>query len=160
MKLKIDIAMTSKDIKQSLSIKIKSSLQKYFIIILPHVISLVIISSCVILFDIYVWYLVITCVFIIASFIYFFRLHIKLNLSNSVLSLYKDPIGNWSIDLKGRVKHKIEILGTSFISEFFIILNVKDESKKQYAVILTKDSVNKDDYRKLKVFINTNQLSH
>lgn len=150
--------MTSTDKENTLSIKIQTSVLMNLIIMLPHAVIFIIVAFCVVIMNIHWSFLFIATLAICVSVIYFFNLHIKKSLKNSVYSLFKDQRDQWSIRLKEPKSYKISVLGTSFSSEFFIILNLIDESKRKYTAIITKDSVPDEQYRKLKVYINTHKL--
>jgi len=64
----------------------------------------------------------------------------------------------WRILLSDAVKKDVVVSGSSFDSNFLIILNFEDMEEKYYVALITADSVTNEEFRKLKVFLKTQKL--
>ncbi len=150
--------MTKTDNNKTLHIKLQSSLLKRLFIVVPHLIVILIIFACLFWTDTKSIYLFVSVILITFSFIYFFKLHIKKDLKNSVLCISKNTNDDWYLDSKEIKNQKVFISGSSFASELLIILNLVDQTNKQFSAIVTRDSIEIAQFRKLKVYIKTHKL--
>ncbi len=132
-----------------LHLVLKPSLQKRLLIIAPHLIALFII----VLLDVFPLYMKIALfTLIVASSIYYSRLHIFNTLKKSIHTIQQDSANNWIISIQEKGDNKtVELLPSSFISKIIIVLNYKDINKSHYSAIITKDSLSDDDFRHLYV---------
>ncbi len=147
--------MSSIQFKQALTIKIKSSLSKKLLIVLPHVIVVVILFIFLDFKGLTLIYFLLSLLCITLSLIYFVRLHLLFSSNQSIYNIHNNINDNWSLILRNNEKVNVSISGTSFSSNLLIILIFKDESKKQYSVIIIRDSVTQSEFRRLKVRIKT-----
>lgn len=86
---------------------------------------------------------------------YFVRLHYWKNLKPSILEINQDARGQWSVlaNVNEDDWRLVELLPTSFVSTFLIVLNFKDEKRRRYSVILPAGSLDDDTFRRLRVRI-------
>ncbi len=150
--------MTKTDNNKTLHIKLQSSLLKRLFIVVPHLIVILIIFACLFWTDTKSIYLFVSVILITFSFIYFFKLHIKKDLKSSVLCISKNTNDDWYLDSKEIKNQKVFISGSSFASELLIILNLVDQTNKQFSALVTRDSIEITQFRKLKVYIKTHKL--
>ena len=150
--------MSTNRYNQVLSINIKSSLSKQLLILLPHLVVLVILISVIEFKGLTYFYLLLSLFCIAISVIYFVRLHLTFSSNKSINKIHINQNGNWSVFFKDDVKDNVLLSATSYTSNILIILNFKDSFEKYYTALITPDSVNKDEFRKLKVLIKTQKL--
>ena len=156
----IGFTMTLKHIDQSFNMRLKPSLVKLVFVVFPHLVAAFILLIFMDKAGLTALFLLLSIVIVISSLIYFVRLHLTFDSNKSIISLQKDLKNNWTIKYKNGVKASVSILPSSFVSEILIIMNVVDKSKQQFSVLITLDSIDKDQYRKLKVFMNTHKLDN
>ncbi len=89
------------------------------------------------------------------SAIYFLRLHIFQTLKHSVLLIRQDSVNNWFVLTAGESElRSMTLMTTSFVSNYFIILNYRlDDSSylsKECTALITNDSLLKEEFRILK----------
>ena len=155
----MDLDLPSNRLNQAFTIKMKSSLNKKVLIILPHA------SAAVILFiflgfkDVNLIYFILSLLCIGISLVYFVRLHLTYCSNKSIYKIHIHTNDNWSVTFRDDVKDNISISASSFTSNILIILIFKDSSENFYTALITPDSVNKDEFRKLKVLIKTQKLA-
>ena len=120
---------------------------------MPHTFSLLLI----LVIDVFsLWLSLFLVAMILYSFIYYLRLHVFQSLNKSVLSIRRDSTGNWLIKTSQNPQKNVSLSGSSFVSNYLIILNYKSHGLfKNNTVLLTVDSLSKDDFRHLSVAINT-----
>ncbi len=86
---------------------------------------------------------------------YFLHLHIWLDSKKSVKTIYQDSRYNWFLMDSTDVEKSVSLLPESFNSNYLIILNFDDNKNSKYSVIVTPDSVPRDEFRQLKVNLRT-----
>jgi len=145
-------------LKQSFTIKIKASLSKQLLIVLPHVIVTAILFIFLDFKGLTKIYYLMSLICISISLIYFVRLYLTFSAKKSIYTVNKDSNNNWSLTTRNSEKTNVSILATSFSSNLLIIFNFQDESEKQYTALITPDSLTQDEFRKLKVYIKTRKL--
>lgn len=138
-------------------VPVNPSLTIILLVVLPHLIaisivfllvltsnsitSLILASSCA------------TIVFILFSLVYFARLHLWQNLKKSVLEIKQDSAQNWTLLTRDRELEQLELLNTSFISTFFVVLNFRGLKRDVYTALFAVDSLPDQDFRRLRVRI-------
>lgn len=142
------------------SIEIKPSLQKYLIVTTPHVLALVLLIFISELPLLIMLSLISSVMF---SFSYYLQLHCLSALNRSVISIKQDSINNWMLLLADESEITTAILmHSSFASNHLIILTYKIDNNKlytnNYTVLITKDSLSKQNFRILKAKLNLHQL--
>ena len=147
--------MSSNQFKQAFTIKIKSTLIKKLLIVLPHVIVAVLLFIFLDFKGLISIYFMLSLLCIAISLIYFVRLHLIFSSNQSIYNIQNNINDDWSLVLRDYEKVNVSISGTSFNSNFLIILNFKNESKEQYTALITRDSVTQSEFRRLKVRIKT-----
>ena len=85
---------------------------------------------------------------------YFTRLHYWQSLKSSILEINQDKQGQWSImrNAKENDWQFVELLPTSFVSTFLIVLNFQAENRR-YNVIFPAGSLDENTFRRLRVRI-------
>jgi hypothetical protein len=144
--------MPDNNFTKALTLNIRNSAQKWMIVIIPHFMSLLLLSmmnSLPILLRISLSALV------LISFYYYLRLYTFKSSKKSVLSIQQDSSNNWVIVTTGDQQHSVKLMPSSFFSNILIVLNYMDINKKHYSVIITQDSLSKDEFRQLKVRLKT-----
>jgi len=152
--------MTSKHNKQILSIRIKPSITKILIIVVPHVLI-----ASFLLFNSYIFklgnsILMLSLLFTILSLFYFIKLHLNMSLKQSIYSISRDINNKWWVNYKNKKNINITLSSNSFVSNYLILLNTIDASKKCSTIIITPDSIKKDQFRQLKVILKTDRLEN
>ena len=125
---------------------INPSLQKCLLIIIPHCLALILVISLPI-YSMLVTYLLF--VLIVNSLAYFSFRYVALSLNQSVVSISQDFEKNWFLSTTQSKRIEVELLGSSFVSKFMIIINYIGINKKMYTTIIMPDSLPKDEYRRL-----------
>jgi len=151
--------MNKKDINKTINVVLKDSRQKRLFIIIPHLISLFIIVVCVLWLETKLSFLVFSLFLILLSFIYCYKLHINKNLKHSIDSFSVNVNGNCYLTLYENNKQHVLISARSFVSNYFILLIFAVESNKTYTALITRDSLEDNQFRRLKIYINTHKLS-
>jgi len=141
------------------SLKIEASLQKWLIIIIPHLLGILLTISV----DTFpVWLKFILGIFIFISFIYFVLYHITLNQKKSVFSIQQDSVRNWLILLSDNTKNNepidVQLLPSSFISRYLIVLNFQDNKGSYYSVIILPDSISSINFKYLYIRLKTTYI--
>lgn len=136
-------------------------MNKHILILFPHMFTAIILLAFLVAERLDLIYLLLSLVFILASYYYFVRLHLKRNLNKSICEIRKSINDEWSLVLKNKSEQRVSILPSSFSSRFLIILNFQntDIKKDSYSAIITPDSISIEEFRRLKVFIKTKKLS-
>lgn len=145
----------------SLQLIVKSSLQKWMIVIIPHFVVFVLIVS----LDVFSPRLKIILVFLIViSFVYYSCLHLFLIHKKSVTSIKQDSRKNWFIttfDSNNKCELKsVNLLPSSFVSEVIVVLNYQDIDLYYYTVIITADSLSTSEYRRLRVRLKLTNINN
>jgi len=144
-----------------LSLNVKPSLQKWLIIFIPHVFVILLIFS----FKEFNPILkVVLVVGVIVSLSYYYRLHLSQFSIKSVTQVQHTLVKTWLVSTtKNRDLIKFELLPSSFVSNYLIILNFNVNNTAgfipSHTVLFTKDSLSKDEFRILKVRLKTAKLS-
>ena len=140
---------------QPFSFKIKQSKNKLLLLLLPHLFIAMVLCLLFGFKYLQISYLLIALIVILASLVYFVRLHLTLSSSKSVYAVQRKINDSWSLIFKNKIKENVFISDFSFASNSLIILNFIDQSKNNYYVLITLDSVAEEVFRRLKVLIKT-----
>ncbi len=140
---------------------IKTSLQKVLLIAIPHLVAFLM------MFFAYknmpIGLALLVFLLIIVSMSYYFELHLLRTRKRSVVEIRQDSVNNWFIlcNSYGNSQNdyvSANLLGTSFVSQYLIVINFvaqpnesHQKNKQQYTVLVTPDSLTKDEFRQLKV---------
>ncbi len=151
--------MSINPIISPLNIAIKQSMQKWLILVIPHLMA-IILSLAVTSFPL--WLKVSLFILTVLSFIYYSRLHLFQNSDKSVLSIQQDSAKNWFVTLNkkhGEAEPKsVKLLPSSFISKSLIILNYRDDQRSNYRVLITPDSYSTNEFRHLSIRIKLTNI--
>ncbi len=144
-----------------LSLEIKPSLQKYFIISTPHIFALILLISITKLSLLFLFILVIT---VLLSLVHFLRLHYFCSSDHSVISIQQDSADNWTLILAHKNEMKtVSFMPSSYVSNRLIILIYKDDNAhrfyKNHSILITKDSIPKQKFRILKTKLKLHRLN-
>ncbi len=151
--------MSSNKFTQVVTILIVPSRIKQGLIVIPHLIVITILSLFLSLYANSVMYFLIPLIIIALSFVYYVKLHLTLSLNKSVSMIHKSIGDRWSLSFKDDIKNDFLISETSFSSNILLVLNFYDKSNNTYTVLITSDSVDKDQFRRLKIFLKTRKKS-
>ena len=151
--------MFSNQFNQSITINVKSSLIKQLLIWFPHAISTTILILFLKLQHLNITYFLLLIICIVISLVYFIRLHLLFSANKSIHTIQKSTNDIWKVTFKNGVEKNVSLMNTSFVSSLFIILNFNDSTSKQYSALISSDSVNHDEFRRLKVFIKSHRLN-
>ncbi len=98
---------------------------------------------------------------ILLSSIYYYRWHVNKSLNQSVLSvvhlfhphrqLSQSMKKSWSISLLKQKDLAVDLLPSSFVNVWWIVLNFKDQNNRRYTLILPYDSITLEQHRQLRV---------
>ena len=95
---------------------------------------------------------------IILSLLYFLSVHIFQKLHHAVIGIQRDSTNNWLITTakdKNKAFHS-ELLSSSFVSPWLVILNFKGNHKlNAYTALIPLGSLPEDDFRRLRVILKT-----
>lgn len=147
--------MSANKFIQPFSFKIKQSKNKLLLLLLPHLFIAMVLCLLFGFKYLQISYLLIALIVILASLVYFVRLHLTLSSSKSVYAVQRKINDSWSLIFKNKIKENVFISDFSFASNSLIILNFIDQSKNNYYVLITLDSVAEEVFRRLKVLIKT-----
>ena len=125
-----------------LSLTIESSLQKWLIIVIPHLLGILLITT----IEVFpIWSRFILVLIIAISFAYYYQFFLALKLKKSVISIHQDSVNNWFITLYNKENNaepkSVNLLPSSFISNIFIVLNFQDNNGSHFSTIIMKDSL-------------------
>ena len=126
----------------------KVTMQSWMLILIPHFLILLFVIITPV--ELYIVKVLLSLV-IILSLYYFLRLYIFKNLDKSIESFSKDSMGNWYIQDVRNQQHPVQLLPSSFVSKFLIILNYAGIDKNKFSVLITRDSLEDDEFRRLKI---------
>ena len=126
----------------------KVKMQSWMLVLIPH--FLILLFVIVTPVELYIVKISLSLV-VILSLYYFLRLYIFKNLNKSIESVSQDSLKNWYIQDIGKHQHPVQLLPSSFVSKFLIILNYAGIDKKKYSVLLTPDSLDEKEFRRLKI---------
>lgn len=149
--------MHSNQFNETTNIKIKSTLLMKLFVLLPHLVVTVIFLILLYLGVLTVYYFIVLAFFIIVSLLYFSNLHFINATSRSITHINKVLGGDWKLTLKDSIVVKAKMLDTSFSSSLFVILNFQDANNKNYTSFITRDCLESDEFRRLKVLIKTSK---
>ena len=135
------------------SLKIKSSPQKLLLITAPHLFLLILVLEINIFLPSLKLFLILL---IVTSAYYYSRLHYFYSSNKSVTELRQDSNKNWKISTVKKHNNgelfSVDILPSSFVSKWLIILNLVDnKSSNHYVLLLTPDSISVHDFRHLTI---------
>lgn len=92
---------------------------------------------------------------IISSYFYYYQWHVARILEKSIVEIHINSLEDWSVfSCRGR-RIKVDLLSSSFSSQFLIILNFRCFNSRKYTVLITKNMLNEDDFRHLRVRLKT-----
>jgi len=142
-----------------LLIEIKPTFQKALLIFTPHLLVFALVVS----FDVFNWLIKASLlVFIFISIAYYFRLHLIQKSKKSILSIQQDSVNNWFVAIYDEGHEaKLEsviLLASSFVSKSLIVLNYRNDSGSQYSVIITRDSISSNEFRRLQVRLKLSNI--
>jgi len=144
-----------------LSLKIKPSIQKWLIILVPHLLAILLLSN---VGDLPFLLKLALIIGILVSMVFFSRLHLFQSLKHSVLSIRQDSVKNWFVLTAGESELKaVTLMPSSFVSNHFIILNYTLQNPKylsqKFSVLITKDSLAVDDFRVLRARLKMSHMT-
>lgn len=87
-----------------------------------------------------------------------YRHYAALTNKKSISSLELNTREEWWLYSKSGMT-KAELLGTSFITQYLIVLNFKTKQLLKTSVMLTRDSVSAEQWRKLRVYLTIQKLN-
>lgn len=142
-----------------LFLTIRPSLQKWLIIVVPHLLVILFIIN----IEIFpLWSKLILAMLITVSFAYYFQSHLALKLNKSVVSIQQDSVKNWFIILSSSDNNSkpksVSLLPSSFISNVFIVLNFKDNNESHYSVIIMPDSISSNNFKYLYIKLKSTYI--
>ncbi len=147
--------MLSNPFNTPLALEIKPSLQKWLIIVIPHLLVLTLVLSLSV-FSLSLRFAL--SFLIIFSSAYYIRLYLQGASKKSVRMIFQDSRKNWLIKTIKTDKQKVQLLGTSFISKLLIIMNVIDTDKNKYTILITPDSLSSTEFRRVFVRLKMTKL--
>lgn len=135
-----------------LDYSIQPSLQKALLIVVPHIVGIVLVLS----FGVFTfWLKLLFIVIILASGLYYLRLHFLQKSKKSVISIQQDSVNNWYITTHDKnheaASKSVILLASSFVNKYLMVLNYRDTNKSYYSAIITPDSISSNDFRRLQV---------
>jgi hypothetical protein len=134
----------------SFYIKISPSLQKGLMIAIPHILVFILVLSISVLV---LFLKSVLILLILLSAFYYSRIYLLNTSKNSVLQLKQNSLHNWWITtIESNKKNElfsVDLLPTSFISKWLIILNFVDNNGSKYNVFITADSISNNKFRNL-----------
>jgi hypothetical protein len=133
-----------------LSFTINPSLQKLLLIVMPHLLVFIMVVN----LNVFSLGLKVGLVFLILLSAHYYSRLYYFHISNkSVIELKQDSAKNWMIStintMKAQESFSVDLLPTSFISKWLIILNFVDNNRSHYKVIFTPDSLSANEFRHL-----------
>lgn len=150
-----------------LQLELKASPAAYALVILPHFVALLILLIPeLILTDlsertsitIPVALKFSLLLLVLVSLFYYWMLYLAKRLKQSVIELSQHADGSWSVRTVGdaghSAQHPVEILGSSFVSPFLIIVRARrlpTNGKAIFTVLIPPDSLDKTAFRRLRV---------
>lgn len=132
---------------KSLQLKLKSSSAINTIIVAVHLL----IASVIVLVTPSIFLVSLLLFVVIISYVYFYYLHVSKVLRKSVLEVYLTASGEWSVLASTGRYENVELLSSSFSSQYLIILNFCTATTKTYTLLIVKDMMGKDEFRHLRV---------
>lgn len=152
--------MISRKKSRRLDISIKTTISKILLVMIPHLFIIGMILFFLRHENFTIYLLLISMILVLASLIYFVRLHLTLQSKKSIKSLYIDAENNWMISRKEGGETRVTVSSTSFVSNLILILNLKHSTQNNSSVLVCADSVNKEEFRVLKVILKTKKLDN
>lgn len=133
-----------------LALKISPSRQKAILILTPHCFALILAISLDTFHTAASIGINIALIFLISlSARYYINLHYRQSLKKSITMIYQDSAKNWFISSHDSKRIEVQLLDSSFVSQFLMVINFIDLNKHEYPILITPDSLPKDDYRLL-----------
>ena len=145
--------MSSNPFNAPLSLKVEPSRVKSLLILCPHVLILVMVLWIDEFSGGLRWILMSV---IIVSWVYYSRLHLALSLKRSIKKITQDSAKHWFIDTPYENHRPVMIEGSSFLSNYLIIINYTSINKSRYTVIFTRKCLSSDNFRRLSVRLKIN----
>jgi len=96
-------------------------------------------------------------IIIATSYYYFYRWHVTRTLTKSILELHINSIGDWSVITSTAKHNNVTPLDSSFSSQYLIIINFSIPSTSKHSLLITKDMIGKNEFRRLRVRLKTKQ---
>ena len=147
--------MPSNAFNKPLKLRFKSSQTIATMIATVHLlVALIIIFMAQLLSVIALYFLLII---IVSSTYYFYRWHISRTLSKSILELHINSSGDWSLITSTKKYNNVIPLDSSFSSQHLMIINFSISMISQYTLLITKDMISKDEFRRLRVRLKIKQ---
>ncbi len=96
-------------------------------------------------------------VIIASSYYYFYRWHVSRTLSKSILELHINSSGDWTLITATKKHNNVIPLDSSFSSQHLMIINFSISTISQYTLLITKDMISKNEFRRLRVRLKIKQ---
>jgi hypothetical protein len=94
-------------------------------------------------------------IIIASSYYYFYLWHITRKLHKSILELRINSSGDWSILTSTAKLNNVIPLDSSFSSQYLIIINFNVSNAGKYTLLIAKDMLSKNEFRRLRVRLKT-----
>ena len=92
------------------------------------------------------------------SYLYYYRWHVVRTLEKSVREIHISARDDWFLVNSSGQKIAATVLQNSFISNTFLVLNFRSAHDDKYTVLLTKNMIDCDRFRRLKVRLKTQKV--
>lgn len=99
------------------------------------------------------WAIVIIAVVLMLSLIFYTEKYVRYRLKSSIRSLNSKDGVKWQLTTKAKESITATILGDSLVTHYLLILNFKANNKKRYTVIILRDSIDKQQFRQLRLLL-------
>ena len=137
--------MSSKKSAPPLHLEPRISLQLSMLLLVLHGLALVAILA----LSLPVWAYLSLVMLVILNFYSTFNHHVLGRSKRSVLSLVWGGEGEWSLTTADGASHQAELLPGSYVHPMLVILNFILQGGSRRSVVLLKDSLDQNTYRKL-----------
>lgn len=94
-------------------------------------------------------------ILIISSYFYYYQWHVVRVFNKSIVEIHINASGDWSVFSCRGKQIKVDLLASSFVSQPLIILNFCSLNSRKYTVLITKNMLNENEFRHLKVRLKT-----
>ena len=84
---------------------------------------------------------------ILCSLLFYLRRELRFH----DLSIVHSMASGWEMSLSGNFFYPVKILASTVITPYLIVLNYKIQNKQKRTILICKDALVEDDYRKLMV---------
>jgi len=147
--------MSTKNFNKPFVIELQADKLTWSMVLIPHLFAIFVLAV-ISHIPIYVKVTLLSLVFF--SLYFYLRKHAFKNLKCSVRKIKLDSMKNWSIFLNNNEQHRAELLPTSYMSNWLIILNFKSDAGCVQSAILTRFNIDPDCFRRLKIRLNSADL--